>query len=257
MPSTLVRPTGEQRESALDHAQQSVRDERDLQVLADASDKSTGGARSGIASLMRRAVQQAKAEAAAQAAAGTGQASHATDSGQSAESQEARSTKGKTALAAMVQQPAERTQHEEAEAAAAVPGQEPSPGPDEILSQQAGSADDLDNPHPFRLSQQDDAVDPEQLQMSGLSQDSGSSVELQASDPDSGRPPMTTQSLGTRLGSMLKNALSPSRHSSYIPVDADSPPKAEGASESSGQVTPGTGRSALPQDANLGQRLGY
>ncbi len=189
VPSTLPCPTVEQRESALEHAQQSVRDERDLQVLADASNKSAGGARSGMASLMRRAVQQAKAEAAAQAAAGTGQASHATDSGQSAESQGARSAKGKTALTAMVQQPAERTQHEEAEAAAAGPGQEPSPGPDEILHQQAGLADALDDPHPIRLGQQDDAVDPEQLQMSGVSQSSGSSAELQASDADSGCDP--------------------------------------------------------------------
>ena len=211
--------------------------------LQGAYDESAGGAKSGMASLMRRAVQQAKAEAAAQAAAGTGQASHDGLSGDSQKAAETNATR-KKALAARLQKAARRMQQEEAKSAGAGQGQEPSTAANQVCFQQADS-DASDDLEPTQLSHQDDAENPDQLQMSDL-------ADLQA-DHDSERSPVKTQSLGNRLGSILKTAFSPSRQSSYIPLDADSPPEANEAPE---QVLTSNGRRALPRDASLGQRLG-
>ncbi len=211
--------------------------------MQSAFDESAGGAKSGRASLMRRALQQARVEAAAQAAAGTRQASHDGLPGDNQKAAETDAT-GKKALAAKLQEAAQRMQQEEAKSADAGQGQEPSTAADQVCFQQADS-DGSDALEPTQLSHQGDGENPDQLQVSDL-------ADLQA-DHDSDSPPVKTQSLGNRLGSMLKTAFSPSRQSSYIPLDADSPPEANEAPE---QVLTSNGRRALPRDASLGQRLG-
>jgi len=207
--------------------------------LQSAFDESAGGAKSGRASLMRRALQQARVEAAAQAAAGTRQASHDGLPGDNQKAAETDAT-GKKALAAKLQEAAQRMQQEEAKSADAGQGQEPPTAADQVCFQQADS-DGSDALEPTQLSHQGDGENPDQLQVSDL-------ADLQA-DHDSDSPPVKTQSLGNRLGSMLKTAFSPSRQSSYIPLDADSPPEAN-------EVLTSNGRRALPRDASLGQRLG-
>ena len=189
---------------------------------------------------MRRAVQQAKQEA----AAGADQASYPADKERPADSQTAQdhsAAHGKKALTAVLRKAAAKMQEEEAEAAAAKPAQEELTGTHALPDL---SSDQLD--------QQYEGVDPEQLQLSGLvRQQSGSSSGL-----DSTTVLNKTQSLGNRLGSLLKNAFSPSRQSSYVPLDADSSPEAQEADDSREQEPLGTGRRALPRDASLGQRLG-
>lgn len=213
--------------------------------MQGANDESAGGAKSGRASLMRRALQQARVEAAAQAAAGTQQASLDGLPGDNQKAAETNAT-GKKALAAKLQEAARRMQQEEAKSADAGQGQKPSTAADQVSFQQAESdvSNDLE---PTQLSHQDDAEDLDQLQVSDL-------ADLQA-DHDSDSPPVKTQSLGNRLGSVLKTAFSPSRQSSYIPLDADSPPEATEANEAPEQALTSNGRRALPRDASLGQRL--
>ena len=210
-----------------------------------ASDGSAGGGKAGLATLMRRAVQQAKTEAAAQAAAGTHQAYRNADEEGSADRQTAGNqsvANKKKAMAAVLQKAAREMQkEEEAESAAAKQGQGEATGTHALTDLLSDGTD-----------QQYDGVDPEQLQLSGLiRQQSGSS-----SDSISTSPLYKTQSLGNRLGSVLKNAFSPSRQSSYVPLDPDSSPEPQEANESAEQRVPGTGRRALPRDASLSQRLG-
>ena len=183
---------------------------------------------------MRRAVQQAKTEAAAHAAAkGADQASDTTDKEPLADSQLAAA--GKKALSAVQRKPAHRMQGEEAEAAAAVQAAE-----------EAAGTDALPDLASDQLGEQNEVVDSDQLQLLGLvGQQSGSATPLSK-----------TQSMGARLGSMLKNAFSPSRQSSYVPLDVDSPPEAQDADKPPEQERSGTARRALPRDASLGQRLG-
>ena len=209
-----------------------------LQASADSapSSASAGGAKSGMASLMRRAVQQAKAEAAAQAAAG-GTPAH--DNGQTAVSLKAQEApaSGKRALAAMLQKAAQKMQ--EAEAGL------PSASSDSKSAVDKQLEEDTD-----QLSATIDA----QLSSLASSRSGGQPV----SDAGTLHPSHRQQSLGDRLGSILKNMLSPSRQSSYIPLDADGSPEAaaetEEGHESSGQVT--HGRRAPPRHASLGERLG-
>ena len=187
---------------------------------------------------MRRAVQQAKAEAAAQAAAGIDQDAVANDSKPTADSQQASgvAVNGKKALAARLQKAAQQTEEQEAQSAA-----EAAVNPHGAHAQQADSADASVDDQSHQSDPQDDPLDSGQLQLSGFSQSSTSS-----SDP--GVPLVKNRSLGNKLGSMMKNALSPSRQSSYIPLDADSPPEAEGTNDKQ--------RRAPPRDASLGQKLG-
>ncbi|KAL0020772.1 hypothetical protein WJX77_012245 [Trebouxia sp. C0004] len=212
----------------------------------DAYEKSAGGAKSGVASLMRQAVRQAKVEAAAQAAAGTWQASHDGLPGDSQKAAETDVTR-KKALAARLQKAAQRMQQEEAKSVLAGQEQEPSTAANQVCFQQADS-DASDDLEPTQLSQHNDAENPDQQQMSDL-------ADLQA-DRDLVHPPVKIQSLGNRLGSILKSAFSPSRQSSYIPLDADSPPEAKEANEAPEQALNSSGRRSLPRDASLGQRLG-
>ena len=196
------------------------------------------GGKAGLANLMRRAVQQAKTEAAAQAASGGDQALSYTDKEQSHSqtAQDLSAATAKKALSAVLRKAARKMQEEDAEAAAAMQAHQ------EALPDLAAD----------QLRQQQEVVDSDQLQLEGLiRQQSGSS-----SESGSANPLGKTQSLGDRLGSMLKNAFSPSRQSSYVPLEADSSPEAQEADKPSEQEPSGSGRRALPRDASLGQRLG-
>lgn len=168
-----------------------------LQASKGAGNGSVGGDKSGLASLMRRAVQQAKTEAAA---------------------------------------------HRLQEANEAAAGKQ--------TAEEPTGTETLPDLAPDQLSQHSDEAVSEQLQLLGLA---GQQSDGLSSDQDAGTPLGKTLSLGARLGSILKSTFSPSRQSSYVPVDADSPPEAQQAQ----QAEPaGTGRRALPRDASLGQRLG-
>ena len=203
------------------------------------SHSSAGDVKSGMASLMRRAVQQAKAEA----AAGSGQDAVAIDSGQTADSQKApeAAASERKALAARLQQAAHTMGEVEAGSAA-----EPVADPHNSQPKQADSADALIDDQPQQSDLQDDPLDPDQLQLSRLSLSQSSTSSSEADSPLA-----KARSLGQRLGSMMKNALSPSRQSSYIPLDADSSPEAEQTNDS-----PTARRRDLPHDTSLGQRLG-
>lgn len=215
-----------------------------MQGLGGAQDGAGAGAKSGMASLMCRAVQQAKAEAAVQRPAGTDQASHATDTWHTTDTQAAAEFNGNQGVDAMLQMAA---QAEGAEAAVAKQLQKASLGPDQSMLQQAEPAGALEEPSQLQRQQQQNAADPYML--------SGDAADLQAVDPSLFSPPTKTQSLGARLGSMLQRVLSPSRQSSYVPVAADSPPENE-ADESAEAETPGTSRRPLQSDKSLGERLG-
>ena len=215
-----------------------------LQASAESAPPAVaGGAKSGMASLMRKAVQQAKAEAAAQATAG-GTPAH--DNGQTAVSAKAPKApaSGKRALAAMLQKAAQKMQ--EAEAGPTTHAL-PSPSSDSKSAVRRQLEEDTD-----QLSATIDA------QLSSLHEASSRSGRQPVSDAGTLQPSHRQQSLGDRLGSIFKNMLSPSRQSSYIALDADGSPEAaadsEGGHESSGQVMPA--RRAPPRHASLGERLG-
>jgi len=214
-----------------------------LQASAESAppSASAGGAKSGMASLMRKAVQQAKAEAAAQAAAG---GLPALDNGQIAVSLKAPEApaSGKRALAAMLQKAAQKMQEAEA-------------GPPTHAVPSASS--DSKTAVRKQLEDTDQLNATIDAQLSSLHEASSRSGRQPDSDPGTLHPAHRQQSLGDRLGSIFKNMLSPSRQSSYIPLDADGSPEAAaetvGAHESSGQVT--HGRRAPPRHASLGERL--
>ncbi len=215
-----------------------------LQASADSasSSASAGGAKSGMASLMRRAVQQAKAEAAAQAAAG-GTPAH--DNGQTAVSLKAPEApaNGKRALAAMLQKAAQKMQEAEA-------------GPP--LHAVPSASSDSKSAVRKQLEEDTDLSATIDAQLSSLYEASTRSGWQAVPNVGTLHPSHRQQSLGDRLGSIFKNMLSPSRQSSYIPLDADGSPEAaaetEEALESSGQVA--HGRRAPPRHASLGERLG-
>ena len=220
-----------------------------MQASAAEGDKpssSAGRTKSGLASLMQRAVQHAKAEAAAQAAAGTDKIAASTDSGQSREAQKTPEgpANGKKALASALRKAAQKMQEAEAEtqlgSAAAASNATP---------QDDSSHDAENSAQSGPSSTENDALAPDQVQLAMLSPSSSRSDELQPLEADSTPAEYKPPSLGSRLGSLLQQALSPSRQPSYIPVDADSPPEADALAD-------GSRRRALPRDASLGQKLG-
>ena len=227
------------------------------------SGSSTGVTKPGMASLMRRAVQKAKAEAAAQAAADAAQVAAALGDGNTNDSQGAPEAPAdrKKALAALLKKAAQKMQEEEG----SPQQQESAAGADATLQQPSQLEEEQQHQHdaedhllPSSSSTEDDPLDTGQVRLSRLSDSSSSSSGMQASTSDPADPPLyKTPSLGNRLGSMLKSALSPSRQSSYMPVDADSSPEADAeANQSLDLMAPGTERRAPGRDANLSQRLG-
>ena len=223
-----------------------------------------------MAALMRRAVQQAKAEAA-------GQLSAAITSTGRPDTQKADLTgsqgptkapaNGKRALAAMLQKAARKMQEGDAAATSqtALALQAAADTSHNGAEQVSQSAEDS------HASSSNGALDSDQVKLSRLAVTSSSSSDLEPSSPDAALPPGRQLSLGDRLVSMLKSAqraVSPSRHASYVPMDVDSPPKAsseaspeasreaEVADTAAGEKPLSKSKGAPPRDASLGQRLG-
>ncbi|DBA80580.1 TPA: hypothetical protein ACH3X1_007841 [Trebouxia sp. C0004] len=212
----------------------------------DKPSSSAGRTKSGLASLMQRAVQHAKAEAAAQAAAGTDKVVASTDSGQSRDTQKAPEApaNGKKALAAVLQKAAQKMQDAEAAASSVTP-QDDASHDAEIGAQSSPS------------STESDALAPDQVQLAMLSPSSSRSAELQPLESDLSAAGYKPPSLETRLVSILQHALSPAQQPSYTHVDADSFPEADAmADESAAQSMPGCRKRSLPRNASLGQKLG-
>ena len=217
-----------------------------------------------MASLMRRAVQQAKAEAAAEAAAAA-QSAAGSDNGQTTVAQKGTEApaNGKKALAGMLRRAAQKMQADEAKAqlqpaaGPSDPVQQPSSPKEGQEQQQMGQLTaDGDNQLP-PPSEQTDWLDPDELQLLDVNPSSNSSPDLHNPQSNPAMPIYKTPSLGARLGSLLKSALAPSTQSSYMPLDADSSPEADaGADQSSGQLTQSANRRAPARDASLGQKLG-
>ena len=202
---------------------------------------------------MQRAVQHAKAEAAAQASVGTDKVAASTGSGQPSDTQKAAEApaNGKQALAAVLRKAAQKMQDAEAEPQLG-PAAASSATPQDGASHGAESSTQSDPP-----SAENDTLAPDQVQLAVLSPSSSRSDEQQPLESDLMPAKYKPPGLGSRLGSILQHALSPSQQPSYTPVDADSPPEADAmADESSAQLMPGSRRRALPRDASLGQKLG-
>ena len=223
----------------------------------------------GLASLMRRAVKQAKAEAAAQAAAAAAAAAgqspaemgHLTD----AEGQSKGPSNGKKALSAMLKRAAKKMQEQEALAVsqsmqAATPpdasmhGDQPSPQTAPDQQQLQHEHQDTDQSlWPVHDSQQpldavESALDAAHVRLHAPSQDSNpDSITklLPSSLSDSWRPPRRHQSLGERLSSLLK-ALSLPKQPAYMAVDGDQ----DSDMDESSEQPPPSSRRVLPRDAS-------
>ena len=276
-----------------------------MQSSADSSASSQGGAKPGLASLMRRAVNQARAEAAAQAAsqdpAGIGLSSDvkeepkaapdgkkalaamlrkaaqkmqqeegalAADSGQMVDSQRApvAPPTGKKALGAMLKRAAQKMQEKEAQ-----PGSE-SLSMAALLDTTVQMTDSIQQPVTTQQQALHEeiqrltavfesersgtgtlALDADNVHLSGLSHASSSDSARGLLPTSLDRRPIRHQSLGQRLGSILKGALSLQKQSGYMAIDGDEPLQHP-------EPPPGR-RRALPRDASylpewLNQTLG-
>ena len=210
----------------------------------------------GMASLMRRAVQQAKAEAAAakvQAAASQGQ--DGTGNAQFSSLEQVPNTAGgdKQALASVLKKAAHKMQQQKA---AAESDQVPSASASLATSQQGlGSRQGSvlgDNgfieAEQLHTSTTEEATTADEAQLSANRSraSSSNSTEILLS----GLLPERNQSLGERLGAMLRGALSLPRQSSYAPVAAvDDDADGSAAATATSQLSP-VRRRALPRDAS-------
>ena len=276
-----------------------------MQSSADLSASSQGGAKPGLASLMRRAVNQARAEAAAQAAsqdpAGIGLSSDvkeepkaapdgkkalaamlrkaaqkmqqeegalAADSGQMVDSQRApvAPPTGKKALGAMLKRAAQKMQEKETQ-----PGSESLPTA-ALLDDTVQKTDSIQQPVTTQQQALHEeiqrltavfesersgtgtlALDVDNVHLSGLSHASSSDSARGLLPTSLDRRPIRHQSLGQRLGSILKGTLSLQKQSGYMAIDGDEPLQHP-------EPPPGR-RRALPRDASylpewLNQTLG-
>ncbi len=252
-----------------------------MQSAADPSESSGSGGKPSLASLMRRAVNQAKAEAAAQEAA---QAAGQEPSGDrqpeaiaegrssGAEGQTKAASGGKKALAAMLKKAAQKMQEDEAktEAESFRPSStDPiaQAGPttwDSTAAPSLDSAAELQQGTGPAVADQNqqaiasDIQDSEHVRLSPISSASSfdSTDVLLPAQSALKKPPERHQSLGQRLGSLMKGALPLSRQSSYMPLNGDDP---QDSDRSSGLLPPV--RRVLPRDASyipewLNQTLG-
>ena len=211
-----------------------------------------------MAALMRRAVQQAKAEAAAQQFAADG---HSISDAQDAPGPD---INGAKAARDSLQKAGKQMQNEEQPAQASMAML---PADDEDAAAVKASAEQAmlqEQPRSssadMHATTSDDDPDPDNMPPSTLIFSSSSSSDLDAISSEPTMQPRGRQpSLGDQLLSMLKSAqtaLSPSRQSSYIPIGSDEDPEAEGPDADAREVLPGKSRRALPWEASLGQRIG-
>ena len=210
----------------------------------------------GMASLMRRAVQQARAEAAAaKVQAPASQVQDATGKAQFSNLEQVPNPAGgdKRALASVLKKAAQKMQQQKA---ATESDKVASAFASLAVSQQGlGSRQGSvlgDNgfieAEQLHAGTTEGAATPDEAQLSAARSraSSSNSAEILLSE----LPPERNQSLGERLGAMLRGALSLSRQSSYVPVAADDD-DADGsaAAASTSQLSP-VGRRALPRDAS-------
>ena len=211
-------------------------------------------AKGGMASLMRRAVQQAKAEAAAakvQATQAEGQ--DATGNVQLGGTEQGRKpAKGdKQALASVLKKAAQRMQlHEAATESGKAPLAFASPATSQQrLSSRQGCVlgdDGFMEAEHLQPGTTEGATSPDEVQLSATR--SRASSFNSTGDLLPVLPPERNQSLGERLGAMLRGALSLSRQSSYVPND-DGFADGSAAAKATSQLSP-VRRRALPRDAS-------
>ena len=218
---------------------------------SDAAAPGSGAAKSGMASLMRRAVAQARAEAAAtkaQAVGAGGQAAGASAQTNKPEQQAKPAAAGeKQALAELLKKAAQKMQQEEAGSesvtaaksqVAAVSDSRQSLPPDLSYSRKVADQDQA------QAASQDTATDD--VHLSAISRSSSFNSTTGLMSEEFKRPPQRNQSLGERLGAMLRGALSLPRQSSYMPIpESDSPDDPTSSSQ-----LPPVRRRALPRDAS-------
>ena len=214
-----------------------------------------------MASLMRRAVQQAKAEAAA------AKVQEPKTEGQDVKAnahpgglEQAKPLSGdQRALASKLKKAAQRMQQQQEEEEAAAQSEEALLPLATPATAQQGSASLQDS-----ASSDAGFVITEQLQaQAGTTQEAASPGEAQlsatcsrASSLDSaegllpGLPPERNQSLGERLGSMLRGALSLARQSSYSHVAADDNETSDSAAAAATSHLSPVAHRALPRDAS-------
>ena len=214
------------------------------------------GAKGGMASLMRRAVQQAKAEAAAaevQAIQAEGQDATANVQLGSTEAVPKPASGDKRALASVLKKAAQRMQQQEAakESEKAPPAFSSPATSQQRLSSQQGSmlCDDgfLEAEH-LQAGTTEGATSPDEAQLSATRSRASSFNSTEDLLPV--LPPERNHSLGQRLGAMLRGALSLPRQSSYVPVAVnDDDADGSAAATATSQLSP-VRRRALPRDAS-------
>ena len=188
-----------------------------------------------MASLMRRAVQQAKAEAAAAKV----QVPETEGQGAVVNTQPSKPAGGdKRALASMLIKVAQKMQQQEA----AVQSESISSGPSSLQASELDTAPDAG----LIEAEQPQAQAAGKVQLFGISAASSTgATELLALPKE---PPERNQSLGERLGAILRGALSLPRQSSYVPMAADDDETDQDAAARF-QLPP-VNRRALPRDAS-------
>ena len=198
---------------------------------------------------MQRAIQQARAEAAAQAQDASQPAPAGSAASTDAFTTQAQSTSGKDkrALGALLRRAAQKMQQETTDTAGAEPKDKLSHGSEP--NQELGAHKTVEHPT-------DPGQDP--LDIAGISLDglggqmiATSSTELSANDGQPHKGPSRGPSLGEKLGSILRNALSLPKPSKYDPIsgeDDDAVERVEGHVD--GALRDGNTKRALPRDAS-------
>ena len=205
---------------------------------------------------MQRALQQARAEAAAQAK-GTSQPAPAgsaasTDASQaqgyaSQSGRQQTTGKDKKALGALLRRAAQKMQQETPDATAAEPNDKWAHGSEP--NQELGALPGID--HSADCGQ--DQLDLAGASSAGLGGEltAASSTELLANDGQPHTKPSRGPSLGDKLGSILRNALSLPKQGKYDPISGEDDDAVEDVDGHVGAALPEgiTGR-ALPRDAS-------
>lgn len=224
-----------------------------MQGSSEASGPGSGGSKPGLAGLMRRAVQQAKAEAAA--AAAKSQTAPLVDKQLAPVSAQLSMTQpaggDKRSLAAMLTKVAQKMQEQEAatssdSASTSLPRTATTQAGSDLLQAKLLVPDSEVSKE--ESNTQDEPVDPDNLQLSSVNRASSSNSVERLLREEPKRPPSRSQSLGERLGAILRGALSIPRQSSYAPIAEDDPrPPNDSALF---DLLPPVRRRALPRDAS-------
>ena len=188
---------------------------------------------------MRRAVQQAKAEAAAAAKSQAVPLADKQLAPVGAQVGKAKRAGGdKRSLAAMLTKVAQKMQEQEAATSS-------DPASTSLATATAQAVSEL---IVAESNTQDEPVDPGDLQLSSVSRASSSNSVDRLLFGEPKGPPSRSQSLGERLGAMLRGALSIPRQFSYAPIAGDDQRLLDDSA--SFDLLPPVRRRALPRDAS-------